>query len=159
MPEKGQLLSIDLLASILVFSAMLLFLFNSWQANALAWDNQKAALETEQRALFQANQLVESPGFPENWSSSDVNAIGLAARPFLLSTEKIDELASMDYNSMRKAMNLQAYDVQIEIGSDPLSPDYRLIGQSPDENTHIVVIERKIVLGGKQDVFRFYLFR
>lgn len=87
--KKGQLFSLDMVISFLIFISLLL-------SGAWLWDQQRETItlrELHYDLAFQANNalasLVETPGNPQNWSaldpavvnSSTVLSLGLAPSP------------------------------------------------------------------------------
>src|SRR3989344_9015567 len=102
MREHGQVLSLDLLAALLVFVVILFFFQQSWSSNLEKWTQLRFTTELEERAALSAELLAESPGFPANWSPVDVNMVGLATKPGILSPVKINALQVLDYNAVRQ---------------------------------------------------------
>ncbi len=161
MREKGQFVSFDLAVAVLVFVFMLFFLFQSWSTNMGQWEKLRQRVELEERTQSIAKVLVETPGFPPNWNVSDVNVPGLAIRPGLLNSGKIASFAAMDYNSVRNALNIAAFDffasVLAENGPNPLID--RNFGVAPGLVHNIASVERRVLIGDEYAVFRFQLFR
>jgi hypothetical protein len=112
----------------------------------------------EERAVGEAGVLLGSPGFPADWSASDVNVVGLAIRPQVVDPQKLAELTSMDYNAARQGMNLGAFDFRIELVSATGTFD-RNIGLLPALDDRVASVERKVLIGGDDAVFTFKLFR
>lgn len=159
--KKGQFISFDLAAAVIVFLLLLGFLYQSWIVNLSQWNQLQQTIETEQKAVLATKLLVEYSGYPKNWSVSDVNIIGLAVVPGVLSQAKIAQLNAMDYNIARQKMNLLAFNFRIEIaslsGPDPLID--KNIGAVQVFTSQLASIERKVLIGEKNAVFRFSLFR
>ncbi|MBU0636132.1 hypothetical protein KKE06_03845 [Candidatus Micrarchaeota archaeon] len=156
--NKGQIISIDLTLSIMVFVLLLGFLYFSWQSNVSGWEQQRHSLELEEKAMQQARNLVESSGFPANWTPITVEVIGLAIQPNVLSMEKIGFFANMDYNMAREKMNIFNYNFRIEITSTNPTLDQN-IGAQPSASNQVSTIEHQILIEGEHAVLRFQLFR
>ena len=156
--QKGQVMSIDLAVSALVFVLLLGFLYTTWQSNMVNWEEQRQSMELEAKTVQQARNLVETPGYPSDWVPGTVEIIGLAKQPNVLNTEKISFFASMDYNVAREKMNIFNYDFRVEIRSDNSALDQN-IGNTPGLDSRVVTIERQVLIGGDHATFRFKLFR
>ncbi len=158
MNRLGQIVSVDLLLSCVIFAALLFFLYQTWLGNLQEWQRFWERTELEERAVGETGVLLGSAGFPADWTASDVNVVGLAIRPQVLNPKKLVELASMDYNTTKQKMNIGAFDFGIELVSARGSFD-RNIGLLPFGNSKAVSIERKVLVGGEDAVFTFKLFK
>lgn len=161
MNKRGQFISVDLAASILVFSLLLFFLYQSWISNFSRWNELKQADDLENRAVQTAENLAESPGFPMDWNAMDVNVVGLALTSGVLNKKKLDYFSVMDYNLARQKMNISNFDFRLEIAalSGPNPSIDRNIGVLPGLQTSVAAVERKVLIGDQYALFRFKLFR
>lgn len=161
MREHGQFVSFDLATAVLVFVFMLFFLFQAWSSNSDAWEHLRQRTELEERTKSVAKILVESPGFPSNWNSSDVNIPGLAIRPGVLDPAKTAAFSSMDYNSVRNKLNILAFGfsatLRAENGPNPLID--RNFGIAFSQTSNGASVERRVLIGDAYAVFRLQLFR
>lgn len=158
MNRLGQIVSVDLLLSCVIFAALLFFLYQTWLGNVQEWQRFWERTELEERAVGETGVLLGSSGFPADWNALDVNVVGLAIRPHVLDPIKVAELASMDYNTAKQKMNIGAFDFRIELVSATSSFDQN-IGLLPPIDSKVASIQRKVLIGGEDAVFAFKLFR
>lgn len=154
-------MSFDLASAILVFLFMLFFLFSSWSTNVDNWNKWQRTAELEQRSQAVAKVLTESPGFPRDWNSTDINVVGLALQSNVLSSQKIAAFVVMDYNTARQKLNIMAFDFWVEIVADngPNPSIDHNIGADAGLANSVASVDRRVLIGGENAVFRFKLFR
>src|SRR3989338_3341372 len=89
--KKGQIFSIDLVVSVVVFIIIFIFLISLWN---LYSDRLQENVSSEEMYLvsFQISDiLLRTPGTPNNWeASSNAVTIGLELSPGFLDQNKID---------------------------------------------------------------------
>jgi len=119
MNRKGQIATYDLLFAVIVFMAIFLLMNNIWA------ENYANALKKEEtrRMQFSARQAIKvltgSAGYPEEWTSEDVEVPGLLEEhgSKRLSNEKIEELDGMDYNAVKDLLKIGEYDFMISVNA------------------------------------------
>ena len=161
MNSRGQALMIELIGALFVFLLVFLFLQNLWPQNITRWNTEVEYRTMYNRAVSQASNLVESQGYPTNWTSDDVNIVGLAKKKNVLDQNKIEEYAKLetsDYNLSKHQMKFFEYDFWVEIDSENNALD-KNIGKKPPQDSKIVSIQRIVALEGKNAVFRLSVFR
>jgi len=108
----GQI-RIEFIAGILIFAIIILFIVNQTNItfSTLLADSRVDILKT--KALNAITILVEDKGEPEDWETNPTNVkrVGLAYKPYSLSTNKISELSS-DCNLLDN-FNLSSYRLKI----------------------------------------------
>ncbi|MFH0955574.1 MAG: hypothetical protein V1777_05705 [Candidatus Micrarchaeota archaeon] len=161
MNSNGQIMSLDLIASVLVFLLVFSFLYQSYTMNLDRYRIQQRAREIQNRVQSHAELLVSSPGFPIDWNFQSVTVIGLAIEPNVLDPQKISILRAMtiaDYNSVRNIMNLNAYEFRIDIDSNNNLLDTNF-GKDTNGFSDVFASEKIVTIGGDYAAFRLSLFR
>lgn len=161
MNSSGQIMSLDLIASVIVFLLVFFFLYQAYFLNLERYQTQKRLTEIQNRGIRQTDLLVGSRGYPEDWNSASVTVVGLASQPDVLDPQKISVLRQMtiaDYNSVRGIMNLNAYDFRIDIDSNNNALDTNF-GIDANGYLQVFASDRIVTIGGDYAVFRLSLFR
>jgi len=146
--KKGQVSSIDALLAILIFVLVLGSIRTIWVENITAADKSSSLTEINLSAQQALDVLTKTQGFPTNWNSDNVFIIGLADKPNVLSTSKVNAFESLSYESTKEKLSLQKYDYSFDINST--NPSYnKHIGASTDGNTLVQLTKRVIYNGGE----------
>lgn len=104
--KKGQIFSTDFLVAIVIFMFVIVAL-QTHQARI------KDKIQHEEKLLFYeelvsiTDNLLLSPGYPEDWNSSNVEVLGLAKTPSILDVKKVEEFFKLNQSSMAKLLGLQ----------------------------------------------------
>ena len=133
---KGQVSSYDVLIAVLLFMIMFLALRQVAINNIDIATNDLAYNEMKIHSQQALDSLIKTKGYPTNWNVSDVELIGLAERPDVLSSEKVQNFIIMDYNIALDLLALGKYDFFFEI--DSVNDDY-------DLNFGIVLVQKEVV--------------
>lgn len=101
-------------------------------------------LETSNRL---SELLIKTKGLPEDWENdpNNVERIGLASEPWVLNSNKITALNSLNYSKVREALGIETYQMLLIIRSDTTSIT---IGNKPNMKDSISTIKRYTVLDG-----------
>ena len=161
MNQMGQIMSLDLIASDLVFLLVFFFLYQAYFLNVERFSSQTQSREMQHQSQEHAYLLVNSPGYPADWNSAGVIIPGLALEPGVIDSVKLSSLRSMtisDYNSVRSLMDLNAYEFRIDIDSNNNALDTNF-GKDSNGYAQIFANERIVTIGGDYAVFRLSLFR
>ncbi|MDO8625223.1 MAG: hypothetical protein Q7R47_04005 [Candidatus Diapherotrites archaeon] len=158
---RGQALLIEFVGALFVFLVVFLFLQNIWPENFNRWKD-----ETEQQTmLLRANQLasalVESPGYPTDWTTNTVESIGLASQKNVLDADKLAMFAGLttaDYNLTKHDLRFFEYDFLVQIDANTASLDQN-IGMVPKPDQSVVTVRRIVVVGGENAVLQLSVFR
>lgn len=116
--SKGQAFAPDFMASIVMFGFMLSVFFISW--NTII-DSQVS--NQEDREMYIQGQrtmtnLINSPGSPENWDQNSVETLGLAERPHVLNSSKIEDFRDLDSSEQRSMLNAVNFNLKIVDGQN-----------------------------------------
>ena len=117
--SKAQVNTIDLvLASVLLIFIIALFEF-AWQgAVARAQPSEE---ELSLRAYHVANTLLESGGYPANWTPSNVEVIGICDERNVINKDKLANLITLlntDYEKAKRLLGLGSDELYINV-TDP----------------------------------------
>lgn len=96
--------------------------------------------------------LLKDRGSPESWDSSNVEKIGLAVSPNVLSKEKVEEFMKIEYKDVKILMEMEG-DFRIRIESESYTFTY---GKTVPEQKAVQRFERPILLENELGTFWFY---
>lgn len=123
---KGQAFAPDFLASIVILGFMLSIFLVSWNSIVDAQIADQGERELYQQGERTMKNILNSPGSPENWNSSNVEVVGFADRPHVLNESKIEEFDDLSSVEQKSLLKSSGFNLEIngkyssyEIGSDP----------------------------------------
>ncbi len=143
MSRSGQLFTSDFVISAFVFIILLNLAVFTWN---MAYDRQDRFTEEDlmQRKAFHITSiLVRTPGYPDDWTTSTVELIGLAEPDHVIQDAKVDEAAALDYDRMRALMDTIPFHVHITLNATGY---VRTLGNAPPAEPEDLVVERRAVL-------------
>ncbi len=114
---KAQAISLDLVAGLAIMLLLLSYYFVLWDTFTEQYDAAFRKDSADVALISISDQLVSSPGCPENWTLDPDNApcIGLASTPNVLDREKVDAFSNLSYAYAKRAFGLdQDFLVRIE---------------------------------------------
>ncbi len=121
--NKGQGSTIDLFASIAIFIVVvaLVIYYYTYFSNRVQRDLEYEELQI--RAYRIADLLTKTPGDPSRWEAlpgnpidvNKISSLGLAINDRQLSKEKALNLTRIDYNDLKKLLNIEPYEFNITI--------------------------------------------
>lgn len=124
---KGQAFAPDFLTSVVILGVMLSVFLVSWNSIVDAQITDQRDQELYYQGERTMKNMLNSPGSPENWNSSNVEVLGFAERPHVLNESKIEMFESM--SSSKKKSLLTAIGFNLKIVGDEVIYD---IGQTPN---------------------------
>ena len=165
--RKAQAWSFDFMASVTIFFLILVVLFFVWEYTAYQNADQMIFNDMENRALNTVDTIIRVKGFPEYWSESDVEIIGLASEENVLNESKIVMLVNMDYDEARRILGISGYNFFFQLlylnGTQSYSNGTALMtGIDPtglSNSTAVVPIERYILFDHRVARLSFILWR
>lgn len=136
--RKGQFFSYDAIVAGLLFILLLTLLYTYW--NSLR-STISVKIDDITRIAMDASNLLMTPGFPYDWTSSDYNQLGLASgyNSIYLDSQKIGSLQEVPYETIRQKLAISPYDFYLEIGNETA-------GIIPEGALSKVTIRRPVVL-------------
>ena len=157
--KKGQIFSIDLVVSVVVFIIIFIFLISLWN---LYSDRLQENVSSEEMYLvsFQISDiLLRTPGTPNNWEAgSNAVTIGLELSPGFLDQNKIDSFLAYDYQEVKEMFNIERFEYNFKI----FDVDRNLLGSSgeaPSEAEQVVSINRFALIGNETREILFTLWK
>lgn len=136
MKDNGQTSMLELMIGAMLVLAIVIAIINSFNVAYSSAQSQDAFEEMKQRSDNALNVLITKQGFDKNRSGSwedvsgiaDVNQIGLARLPFLLSEAKIRKFRGWaegnEYAALKEKLGLGNYDFSVTI----YVPDNNMFG-------------------------------
>jgi hypothetical protein len=116
--KRGQISSIDVLVGIILFIFVLVTLRGVWLSNLESGYSQIHSVETQLLATQAIDVLLKTPGYPIDWSSSNVEVLGLADKPLVLNEAKVSEFISMSYEDSKSLLGLGSYEYRIDFNNN-----------------------------------------
>lgn len=146
---NGQVSSIDVVLATVIFIMIFVFMRGVWIQNIENAQNEFSFSEMQLKSQQAIDSLVKTGGYPSNWSSSNVELLGLAEKPLVLSSLKVAAFSSFDYNKSRYLLGLGNYDFSIKISSQTPSNSVSF-GTAPDINRFVFSIRRVVLYKGEK---------
>lgn len=123
---KGQAFAPDFLTSVVILGVMLSVFLVSWNSIVEA----QIADQSERELYYQGERtmknILNSPGSPENWNSSNVEVLGFAERPHILNRSKIEEFKDLSRSEKGSLLGTIGFNLKIvgdeviyDMGGDP----------------------------------------
>ncbi len=117
---KAQIFSMDMVLSFFVFTGLTVFsiyLIDYTADSGMLFHEEDIM---EEQAVRTSDFLVSTPGYPENWTFSDVEVTGIADSPNLVKSSRFLELKRMDYEQFKSLNRITRYDFNLEIISEKI---------------------------------------
>ena len=167
MSKKAQIISTDLMISVVIFILLSSFVFLTIFRYQAKINENIASQDINVKALQISDLLVKSSGEPSNWEddTSKLNTPGLASRDRSLHISKITEFLDLDYNLTKEKFNVENLDFYfalrelngnlVEINEEDVKK-----GLNPGLNaTNVVTIKRIVLYGGEEKHAEFTLWK
>lgn len=143
--NKGQLFSYDFIVSAVLF----LFFFSTF---FFVWDylNRQVAWQSElrdiqERASLLSDVLVRTDGYPVNWTSANVETMGLAGEDGIIDQSRLSALNATNYSTARDVMGLgRRYELYLQL-NDTANRTIFVYGQPVSSPKVAVPINRYVL--------------
>ncbi len=99
--RDGQVFTLDMIASVLVFVLILNLSFMTWnvaERNSVGLNEEKVVRGQVARV---ADLLVRTPGHPENWTAETVEIVGFTEPDHFIRDGKLDAFGDLSYTEQR----------------------------------------------------------
>jgi hypothetical protein len=138
---KGQVNPIDFMAAVFIFMVLFGYFMILWNMFSMRYGERSEILDCELGSISIADYLVNSRGYPINWTSAPLEArsIGFANKPNELDWSKVSSFASMNYSNQKKLLGTDN-DFLIKIESSD-GASYAQIGRPEGNQTYTCSIE------------------
>jgi len=156
--KRGQISSIDLLAAILLFLLIFFSLRNIWLDNLSSGLNDLEKFEMQVLSNEATDSLLKTPGYPLNWTSANVELIGLTDKENVINEKKLLLFKSIPYETAKTKLGLGKFEFSFDLTST--NPIYNQhIGANVDSNSTIFSITRIVSYKGGEGNVVFKVFK
>lgn len=126
---SGQTFMPDYMGSILVFGILATIFLHSW--NSVLQDQTRFSQEEEMRfrGFHTTVFLVSTPGYPEDWNSSNVEIPGFADPSHVIQSSKLEEFRDLSYSEQTRL--LEAEEFYMEVSRHNRSLESESLGSLP----------------------------
>lgn len=147
--SKAQAFMPDFLGSILVFTIVISIFMFSW--SSVQNNQQKFSLEDDMRqnAYYTTTFLVSTPGYPENWNSSNVEIPGFAnSSDNVVSDQKLREFRDLSYDRQKAILGVGNFRLSFHNKTDILYLDSEELdfGKKPVNASTVVPVNRNVIV-------------
>ena len=154
--NRAQLVLSDLMIAVFIFFFIFGMLYFSWISGMSYFQKSLDFNQKYVRAIQVSNALL-SEGVPSWWSGSDYNVPGLCREYDVIDSNRLAQLTSLDYNTLKSNLGLEGYDFHLTLTKvrGPLVVSYG----GDDVNAQNIILVRRIVLyEGGYAVYTFKLW-
>ena len=159
--KKGQLFSLDLVASVVIFIILFAFIISLWNLYSTRLSENIYSEELQLLSFQITDLLVKSQGEPTNWENNpeNVSVIGLKLNPNYLDSNKINAFLTLDYNLTKELFNIERFDFNFKI----LDLNGNTISEtglsSPETNSYIISNKRLVIIQNETRQISFTLWK
>jgi len=120
---KAQIVIMDLFFAVFLFIVLLVSFFVRWNVYQLRFSDALMRNEVELYTLQLADQLLKSPGVPENWEdfNSTPDLIGLSSKSIIISDKKLEAFKNLGYANIVNSTNVGLYNFYFLLVKDNVS--------------------------------------
>ncbi|MCX6802652.1 MAG: hypothetical protein NT067_06100 [Candidatus Diapherotrites archaeon] len=159
--NRGQVSFYDFLIAVMLFMIAFTVLNGIWTNNYSNATGMLAMNDMESRTLQALSALVKTPGYPESWTGSNVEIIGLCSKKNTVEETKLEQFKSMtesSYATVKDKLKLTGYDFNFEfIAQNPA--DNFSVGSMPSSGKNIISLARAVEFKGGSAIVQFKVFR
>ena len=162
---RAQAWSMDFAASVVIFITALAIAIFALNYTLNQNQSQIEMNMMENAAMSASDALVRQPGIPEDWDSSDVITLGLASQENILNESKLQNLLSLDNNTIKSLLGISNYNFYLEVryanGSLASLPTGEGIvkGDPPSDASMVIPVERHVIYMGEIARMRLVLWK
>ena len=115
--REGQIFSIDLVLSVIIFLILIIFLISVWNLYTTRLNERIATEEIQLLAFEMTDILVETEGVPSNWEENpeNVTILGLRNDFKSLDEEKLAAFLLLDYDTIKNKFNIERMEFEFKI--------------------------------------------
>ena len=158
MNEKGQISTYDIIVALFIFVLVFATMRGLWISNLQKAETEQQYNKMKMKAMQAIESMVKIKGYPKNWDESNVELLGLARKPNVLSESKLQQFAAMDYGNAKDLLLIGDYDFNFSL--DAAEPtDNISVGMPLDNNSTIVSLKRIVKYKGAEADVVFKVFK
>lgn len=150
LKRKGQIIASDFLASIAIFTIILLACMSLWNIVEAKYDMFGENELMERKAYFITDMLLKTQGYPADWNSGNVELIGISSeKPHVLDESKLIGLNATDYDTVKSIWGITDYEFYMKFvnssggtqktGGGAINLEY---GKAPSSQRDLVAVKR-----------------
>jgi len=156
--SKGQVISMDLMISLVVISILFLFMINYYQKieDDFYDDVKFQDMQIYGHAITQI--LLKTPGIPSNWENdaSNVNMTGIVDIENRVVDDKLNAFIGLDYDFTRDLWNLEEdFLMEIFYQNNSVEVSY---GATSARNKKAVAIQRVVLYQNEKRKFKLTIW-
>lgn len=157
---KGQVFSLDMVVSVVIFIIALIFLISLWNLYSTRLQDNISSEELYLLSFQVSDILSKTSGVPNNWEKgSNVSVIGLKLGPGGgISDDKLNAFLTYDYKEAKKVFNIERFDYQFKL----LDKNGNLLnssGLAPSDSKQAVSISHFITVKNETRRIQFTLWK
>lgn len=112
---KGQVWSLDMALSLMIFFSALISVTLAWNFISADIIEKQEMTEMQLKAMTLSDSLIRTPGIPADWNESTVKVLGLADDDNRLNYGKVEEFVNMSYSKSRSMLDISPYQYYFEV--------------------------------------------
>lgn len=158
--KNAQVFSGEFLIAYFIFAIALVLVFYMWDTTTADIMQFEHLYKLEDISVDVAEKLIKTKGIPENWSSDDVDSIGLVSGSRILDSEKVLKFLKMmnssnsNYEDNKYLLGIGKYDFHFEI-TDIDGTVIKInnltceTGKPPVNETYMLTVTRTAILNNE----------
>ncbi|MFH1592350.1 MAG: hypothetical protein ABIB47_03210 [Candidatus Woesearchaeota archaeon] len=160
---KGQIVSLDLILSIVVFILLIGGIIAFWNIYILRFNANIKQEELALKATKITDLFVESQGVPTGWNETNVQVIGLVDRDRRLSSNKLASLLNVTYAQIKTSLNIDANEfyfrvVDLNGALVKAKGNFVEVGNSSLDVEQVIEMRRFALYGNQKVVLEFSIW-
>lgn len=146
--SRGQIFEPDFMASLVIFGLVIGFFLTPWNTIMSSQTRFAAENDMRQQAERTAAFMVATPGYPEDWESSNATIVGFAEQENLLDAEKLDAFNNMSYARQKDLLRARDFYLEIANETGPLTVygNDTVYGKSYENASTVIPVKRDVLV-------------
>ncbi len=112
---KGQVVTTDLIFAVVIAMTIMVVINSEWGTMLKSVGDSDSRMAVEKAAYLTTSYLIDGPGQPQNWNSSNVTIIGLTSNLDVIDQRKFIELMKIDNHTLPVMLGIPEYNVFINL--------------------------------------------
>lgn len=136
------------MASLVIFGLVIGFFLTPW--NTVISSQTRFADEKDMRDQAERTVafMVTTPGYPDDWESSNATIVGFAGQENVLSGEKLKAFGDMSYERQKRLLRARDFHLEIANATDPLTVDgeQTVYGRGYADAETVIPVKRDVLV-------------
>lgn len=141
--KKGQIVLVDFIFALTIFLLLFGTFYLYYMNNLQTFESEIKLREMRSLAEMSLDTLLSSKGIPANWSTSDVNVIGIISIPKVIAESKFAKMQSLGYSTIKQKLLFGRYDFFLSFKNLQETIN---IGQMPSDTNYLRIALTAIVI-------------